>query len=387
LLAKPIEVVPENDTVKDALNTIFGKSFCKTIKNLGEDALNCGISYLFPYADGDGTLKFRRFKGYEILPFWKDDDHTELDAFARIYNQEVYEGSTKKMVKRVEWYKPEGVQHFTFESGSLKPDDEDITPYLVIGSGESNAGYNWGRVPLVAFKANSEELPLIQRVKSLQDALNTIMSDYMDNMQETPRNSIIVIKNYDGQDLAEFRRNLAALGAVKVRDDGEVKVLSVEVNSENYKSIITILKKAIIENGRGLDTKDDRMATGTPNQMNIQSMYNDIDLDADEMESEFQDSLEQLMYFVNMYLQSRGYQQTNVDFKFNRDVMINETDTINNCQKSKGIISDETILANHPWVTDRKDEMERLKKEQEEASQSMMGDYPIAGPKQPAAGE
>jgi SPP1 family phage portal protein len=180
---------------------------------------------------------------------------------------------------------------------------------------------------------------------------------------------------------------LAALGAVKVRDDGEVKVLSVEVNSENYKSIITILKKAIIENGRGLDTKDDRMATGTPNQMNIQSMYNDIDLDADEMESEFQDSLEQLMYFVNMYLQSRGYQQTNVDFKFNRDVMINETDTINNCQKSKGIISDETILANHPWVTDRKDEMERLKKEQEEASQSMMGDYPIAGPKQPAAGE
>ena len=57
--------------------------------------------------------------------------------------------------------------------------------------------------------------------------------------------------------------------------------------------IIRLLKKAIIENGHGFDAKDDRMANN-PNQMNIRSIYSDIDLDANNMEMEFQASLEQL---------------------------------------------------------------------------------------------
>ena len=42
--------------------------------------------------------------------------------------------------------------------------------------------------------------------------------------------------------------------------------------------LLSLLKDAIIENARGYDAKDDRMS-GDPNQMNIQSMYSDIDLD------------------------------------------------------------------------------------------------------------
>lgn len=37
---------------------------------------------------------------------------------------------------------------------------------------------------------------------------------------------------------------------------------------------------------------------------------------------------------------------------FNRDISINETEAIDQCGKSKGVISDETIVANHPWVSD-----------------------------------
>ena len=72
------------------------------------------------------------------------------------------------------------------------------------------------------------------------------------------------------------------------------------MNSDNYQLLINILRKAIIENGRGFDAKDDRMANN-PNQMNIMSMYSDIDLDANEMELEFKSSLHDLMWFVNTY--------------------------------------------------------------------------------------
>ena len=44
----------------------------------------------------------------------------------------------------------------------------------------------------------------------------------------------------------------------------------------------------------------------------------------------------------------------------------NETETIDNCIKSVGILSDETIVAQHPWVTDVKGEIERKKEEKKE---------------------
>ena len=140
------------------------------------------------------------------------------------------------------------------------------------------------------------------------------------------------------------------------------------MDSDNYQLLINLLRKAIIENGRGFDAKDDRMSNN-PNQMNIMSMYSDIDLDANEMELEFKSSLHDLMWFVNTY---RGLTNQNaveeVDFIFNRDLPINEGDTINNCKNSVGIISNETIIANHPWTTDAAEELAKVKKEQSEVT-------------------
>ena len=165
-----------------------------------------------------------------------------------------------------------------------------------------------------------------------------------------------VYKDYDGENLGEFRRNLATYSAVKVRGDGNVSTLSVEVSAENYKVILEVLKKALIENARGFDAKDDRLS-GSPNQMNIQSMYSDIDLDANGMETEFQASLEYLLWFVNQDMITKGqgdFTNEDISIIFNRDILINESESIDNCLKSVGILSDETIVSQHPWTIDVK---------------------------------
>ena len=43
-----------------------------------------------------------------------------------------------------------------------------------------------------------------------------------------------------------------------------------------------------------------------------------------------------------------------------------ETETITNCSNSRGVISDETILANHPWVKDAEEELKKLKEQSDE---------------------
>lgn len=181
--------------------------------------------------------------------------------------------------------------------------------------------------------------------------------------------------------LGEFRKNLATYGAVKVRYDGDTKggveTLEITVNADNYKTIVEIFKKALIENAMGYDAKDDRLS-GNPNQMNIQSMYSDIDTDANDTESEAQATMDDVLWFINCHLANTGqgdHEGEEVDIIFNRDMLMNESDIIDNCQKSQGIISDETIISMHPWVDDPQLEMERLKKQKEEAQKEMLAQY------------
>lgn len=373
LLGQPFSIQCENEEYSKILKQFFNKKFVRTLKAVGEDSLNCGIGWLFPMYDEYGQFTFKRFSPLEIIPLWKDAEHTVLESFIRIYEVVTYVGNEEKIIEKVEVYDEVGVSYFELtDSGSLKPDGEQHVPYFSI----EDQGFNWTKIPLIPFKYNNKEIPLINMVKSLQDGLNLIESNFQNQMEEDTRNTILVLVNYDGENLGEFRKNLATYGAVKVRTvdgaGGDVRTLQVEVNSDNYKAIIELFKKAIIENAMGYDAKDDRMS-GNPNQMNIQSMYSDIDLDMNGMELEYQAALEELLWFINMHLYNIGvgdYENEEVEIIFNRDMMLNEGEAIDNVAKSVGIISDETLIANHPWVTNVDNELERIQaqkdKEQEQ---------------------
>lgn len=372
LLGQPISFSCENDDYAAEVKKVLGMRFMRTLKSAGVECLNAGISWLYPYYNKNGELTFRVFPGYEIMPFWADAAHTELDSALRLYPVEVYYGTEKKIVKKVDLFTLEGVTTYIFENGVLTPDTEKQAYVKVKDNKGNEQPLNWERFPLIPIKYNPKEVPLIRRGRSLQDAINLLQSDFVNNMEEDVRNTVLVLKNYDGQDLGEFRRNLTTYGAIKVRTvegtDGGVDSLEISVNSENYKTVLELLKKALIENLRSYDAKDDRLS-GTPNQMNIQSMYCDIDLDANAMETELQAAFEEILWFVNTYLANTGkgsYESEDITVIFNRDILINESEAIDNCSKSVGIISDETIVAMHPWVDDPAAELERLEKQKEE---------------------
>ena len=362
LLSKPITFETGNDADDAALGEVFNQGFLNKLKSGGIDALCGGLFWLYVYYNERGELSFQRFKPYEILPFWKDADHTDLDCAVRLYEVEGYEGIYPRIYEKVEVFTKDGILRFDLINGALVEDvDNPHGYYAYVG----DKGFTWEQIPLIAFKANAQEIPLIKRVKSLQDALNTMHSDLLNNMQEDNRNTVLVIKNFDGQDLGEFRRNLSVYGAVKVRSgdgaDGGVDTLSVEVNAQNYDLVLKALKKAIIENGAGYDAKDDRLG-GNANMLNIKSMYSDIDLDADSMEAEFKASFEKLMFFVNAYLNK----QLDPKITFNRDTLINETEVIDNLVKLGVKLPNELLVSQVPFVNDVSEVMDMLKKEQEE---------------------
>lgn len=375
LLSQQIDTQTDDDI---DVTEYFNPSFQNLLKELGKDVYQCSIGYLHPYIDEQGNLSFKRFKPENVIPFWHDEAHKQLDAFIHFYDVEIYQSpSITTTETHVEYYLPEGVHYYIYSNGQLAPDTSKLnTAYIH----KNDISYNWTSVPLIWFKPNSDETFLLDRIKTLQDALNQMISNFANVMSQDVHNTILVLKGYDGTNLEEFRHNLAKHGVIKISStpevQGDVEALNVSVDATNYTTIIKELERAIITNGRGFDAKDDRMANN-PNQMNINSMYSDIDLDANDLEAEFQASLHHLVDFINAYRSLNSLPIINsINFIFNRDLPVNQQDTINAIKDSVGILSERTLVANHPFTLNVDEELEQIKKERQE---TLNQDYTYEG--------
>lgn len=372
LLSKPITFKTDNNAYSEALKQVFNKRFHRILKNLGKDSYNGGIGWLYVYYNEQGGLGIKKFHPWEVLPFWKDDDHTELDFAVHVYKVETYEGAVETAVTYVEVYDTNGIHKFKLEGNTLVPDYS--TYYFELGTESEQIPYNWDRVPLIPFKSNSTETSLLKKCKSLQDGINEILSSFGDGMQENASGStILIIKNYDGTDLGQFRHNLSQYKAVKVRTvdgaDGGIDKLEIEVNCDNYKAILAELRKALIQNCKGYDVEELK-SSGSPNEMTIKAVYSAIDIDANEIETEYQASFEELLWFVNQYLKNAGmgdFTNEDVEVIFNRDMMVNESQIITDINNSAAILSKKTLISQHPYIDDVEKELQQIQEEEQKA--------------------
>lgn len=387
LLGQPVAIESDNEAAAEAIRGVLDFKFLRTLSAVGLNCINSGLCWIFPHYDENGEFKFKVFPAYEILPFWKDAAHTELDFAVRYYRVEKPYSIQNEEVEKVEIYRADGIQRFVFEDGRLKTDETPeeayitlVTPGTEATTEESTVVHaGWERVPLVPFKFNAKEQPLLERCKSLQDAINETLSEFRDNMQEDARRTILVLRNYDGENLAEFRHNLTKYGAIKIRDidgsRGGVDTLKVEVDAANYELVLKLLKKALIENCRGYDAKDDTVG-GNANQMHISAMFNDIDIDANEMEAEFQASLVDLLFFVKAHLANTGkgdFEADEINFIFNRDLMMNQTEILDGLVKAGARIPNRLLLNQVPFIDDV-DEAEDLLDEEDKKAQAQFTD-------------
>lgn len=369
LLTKDYSLKCENEQYIESIKNILGKYFQYTLSNLGIEASNKGISWLQVYIDEQGKFKMMMIPSEQCIPIWTDNTHTELQGMIRFYVQIVYEGRTKKNVTKVEYYTPEEVKYYVLDNFRLIPDIEQNEGGPVLHYKKGDEWKSWGKVPFIGFKNNRLEYPDIRFIKSLVDNYDNSRSDVA-NFIEDVKNLIYVLKGYGGEDLSEFMKDLNYYRAIKIDDpaDGGVDTLNPTIDIQAAKEHFEQLKRDINEFGQGVSKDLDKFGSA-PSGIALKFLYSGLDLKCNHLEVEFKQAFEQLLYFINIYLSetSQGnYSNIDVDIIFNRDITINETETINNCVNSSGVISDETIIANHPWVKDVEEEIKKVTAEKQQ---------------------
>lgn len=370
LFGKPISIQAENEDYQQIWTDIVNDAFMRRLQNTGKEAVNKGLGWWFVYYDEEGELSFRLMNSEEIIPLWRDEAHTVLDAVIREYEVVVYEGLRRTTVRKIEWWDTNGVRRYVAGGTGLIPDVEagdEATHFAVQREGKEE-GLNWERVPFICWKYNEEEQPLVEIIKSLVDDYDRNKSDNSNNLEDLP-NSIFVVKNFGGTKASEFRRNIAIYRTAFVEGEGGVDTIGLEIDTEAYKTHMEQARKDIYEFGRGVDTQQAEFGSA-PSGIALRFLYSDLDLDGNMIETEFQASLEQLKWFVDAHLYNTtgtDYSGDEVKFIFNRDMPIDETAIITNIRNSEGILSKETQVAQHPWVTDPQAELDRLETEKQQA--------------------
>jgi len=384
LLGKPLSIQTDNKKYLKELNAIFDKSMLRRLQSICKEAINKGIAWMHVYYDGEGKLSFKKMRSEEIIPIWADEAHTILEAVIRVYSVDVYDGKNKTTVKKVEWWAPNGVWRFVYDGNGFNPDieaGEYSTHFAVEVNGESTP-LNFGEVPFIAFKYNEEEQPLVEIIKELVDDYDRNKSDVSNNLEDLP-NSIYVVKGYDGTKPEDFRKNISTYRVVFVdgTDGSGVESVNIEIDTEAYKAHQELNRKDIFEFGRGV-LYDPGKTGNSPSGAALRFLYADLDMDANMIETEFQASLERWTWCIDFHLfntTKADYSAETVEFIFNRDIIISESEVIEDINKSVGLLSKKTLRAQHPYVTDPQVEEERIAEEEKQETERYGDPYARLG--------
>ena len=180
-------------------------------------------------------------------------------------------------------------------------------------------------------------------------------------------------RNHGGPELGEVRKNRNADRAVKVSDDGGVESLGIPVDVTAPNLHLERLRRDIYAFGRGVDMRGDRIGASASG-LALKQEFAGLDLDTNGLERGMQNGLAGFFWFYAC-LKGRKDNAPEITVTFSRDIITVESEAIQMCKDSVGILSDETILENHPWVKNAAEEKKRIAREQAEKAKAFGAEY------------
>ncbi|MGK0577483.1 phage portal protein [Macrococcus capreoli] len=347
LLAEPINFKADDATIK-VIDKAFGLKFDDMLIDTLIAASNKGIEWIHAYYNDKSELKFKRIPAEQIVPVYDEEDNLVL--IIRTYKLD--------NVERAEVWTLDGVNYY------MKQDADWVADYYW-GEAETthHSNGNWDAIPFVPFRNNSQEEGDIWKYKTVIDAFNRQLSN-MQNLFDETAEIVFVLRGYQGQDLSEFKRNLKHYGAINVEADPSsgVDTLTVKLPVEETKVYLKELREMIIDFGQGVDFTSDRFGN-SPSGVALKVLFAALDMKAKALERKTRVGIEQLLYFVfdDAGIKTKP-EDVEMTFQYNR--LTNDLEDSQIALNSKGIISDLTIMANHPWTDDVQGEMERLQEQE-----------------------
>lgn len=347
------------------INEVLGDDFEYESNNLCINATNCKVAWLHYWIDNEEEMPFQyaTVETEEIIPVFKKGLKRKLQAIHRYY--EDYEEDNNGKIKYYTWY--EYWDHKHCERYKFRGSATQGTGLTHLPEFNESFEHNFETVPFIEFRNNKKQESDLKKYKDLLDIYDKVLSGFANDLEDIQQ-LIYILENYGGEDLKEFLGDLKRYKTVKTetgadgRTNGGLKTLQIEIPVEARKTILEILEKRIYKAAQSLDM--DNSNFGNSSGVALKFFYRKLELKAGLMQVEFKRGFNQLIRAILKYLDITEYKS--ITQTWTRNMISNDLENAQIAMDSKDIISDETIIKNHPWVENPEEEYKKVKEQKED---------------------
>ena len=336
------------------LAQVLGDSFPSVCKKLCKAASFAGRAWLHYWA-ADGEFRFTVIPGSQVAPVY-DGTGEGLLYVIRTYEKEAEDGR-RRVIHEI-WDKEKCVcfSRPVGDAGLSALSEEAAFAGTEGGDAPNEYLHGFDRPPFILFANNDRQSDDLSRVKGLIDTYDKTYNGFADDLEDI-QEVIMVLTGYSGTDLAGFLENLKKYKTVKI-DDGEggVSTLNIDIPVEAREKMLELTEKAIFTQGQGVNP--DPQKFGNASGVALKFLYSLLELKAGDMQTEFSAGLSTLVREICRFysLCCAGV----VEQTWTRNCVRNDEEMAEIAVKSSGLISQRTLLRNHPFVENVEAELKRL---------------------------
>ena len=348
-IGEPISYTSNDDILLQDLSMIFEyNDEADENAELAKNASIYGVAYEMLYlGEEDKIIRFKALDPKQIIPIFDKTVEQNLMAIIRYYDDyDVVDDKTYTLVEII--------------------DDATIRRYKMDNSLSLLEEYPhyFGMVPVAIFKNNEEERGDFEAVISLIDAYDKMESDTLNDFEYFV-DAYLALYGFtaDSEDVAQMKENRILLMDEGTKAEWLIKQTS-DTYVENMKNRLDADIHKFAKCPNMADKEFASNASGVAIKFKLLGTENLVSIKERKFKRGLQQRLE-LMSMINSVLRE-GFDWRAIDIIFTRNVPSNDTDIANMVNTLKDIVSEETLLAQIPFVESVQDELERLKKEREE---------------------
>ena len=317
---------------------------------LAKNASIYGVAYeMLYFSEEDKMIRFKPLSPKEIIPIFDKSVESNLLAVIRYYDDyNVVEDETYTIIEVIN--NIEVVRYRTSKGSTSLMLLEQYPHYF-------------GMVPIAIFKNNEEERGDFEPVISLIDAYDTMESDSVNDFAYFV-DCYLALYGFtaEAEDVQKMKENRVLLmddgtkaeWLIKNSNDTTIENMKNRLDADIHKfaKCPNLADKEFASNASGIAIKFKTL--GTENLVAIK-------------ERKFKRGLQQrleLMSMINSVLRE-SFDWRAIDIVFSRNLPTNDMDIANMVNSLRDIVSDETLLAQVPFVEDVQAEMDRIEEQRE----------------------
>ena len=346
LTGNPISYT-SNEDIEDILKVLRYNDYKEEDSEFLKSALIFGKSYEIMYLDEDGEIRFNVLDTRQGFPIYSDDLNKDLLYFVRIFpvdNLDILKGYY------VEVYSKDTIDRF---------DMNDAYSNLRFISSEQ---HYFHQVPVTVFSLNRDEVGSFEKIMSMQDSYNKLISASEDDF-ESFCDAYMVIRGMDVDDdeLSKMKQNRILL----LDEEGDVSYLTKDIKDTALNNMLDELNGKIHRVSNSPDFGDESFA----NSSGISLKYKLIGFEntASNIETRLVKALQKRIELISEILYIKNsvvWRDINIVVSRNLPVDIAEiVETVNGL---KGTVSNKTLLSQIPFIEDVDAELEKVGSEKME---------------------